>query len=127
MKTALGLVLLLASAGPAWACGGGCPLPKQAAASEAATATFDVAGMTCAGCARSIEKSLAKLDGVQEASLDFEAATATVTYDPSAVTPAQLEATIDGLGFDATLRPTQRVEGQVCASGGDPRYRRLRR
>jgi len=102
--TALLTTLLLSNASPAWACGGGCPPPAAAASAEAETATatceLGVAGMTCASCARSIEKSLGKLDGVREVSLDFESGTATVGYDPAEVRPEDIEARIDGLGGD---------------------------
>lgn len=45
-------------------------------------ATFQIEGMTCAlGCAKMIEGKLAALDGVTEASVDFENKTATVAFD----------------------------------------------
>jgi len=47
-----------------------------------ATAEFNIEGMTCAvGCAAKIEKSLAKLEGVAKAKVDFETKTAVVEYD----------------------------------------------
>ena len=44
--------------------------------------TLAIEGMTCAmGCAKTIEKKLADMDGVQSATVDFEAKTATVNFD----------------------------------------------
>ena len=53
-----------------------------AAATKPETASFHIEGMTCAmGCAKTIEKKLADMDGVQSATVDFEAKTATVNFD----------------------------------------------
>jgi mercuric ion binding protein len=41
-----------------------------------------IEGMTCAmGCAKTIEKELTNLDGVQKATVDFDKKTATVVFD----------------------------------------------
>lgn len=49
---------------------------------EYLTASFEIEGMACPmGCAKPIEKNLAKLDGVKEAHVDFDTKTATVVYD----------------------------------------------
>ncbi|MDM1044291.1 heavy-metal-associated domain-containing protein [Myroides sp. 1354] len=45
-------------------------------------ATFQIEGMTCAlGCAKMIEGKLSGLQGVKEATVDFESKTATVVFD----------------------------------------------
>ncbi|RTY93993.1 MULTISPECIES: heavy-metal-associated domain-containing protein [unclassified Flavobacterium] len=65
------------------------------------TATFSIEGMTCSmGCAKTIEKELAAMDGVQSATVDFDKKTATVEFDATKQTPEKLvetvEATADG-------------------------------
>ncbi|MFD0963748.1 heavy-metal-associated domain-containing protein [Pseudofulvibacter geojedonensis] len=56
-----------------------------------AKAKFNIDGMTCAvGCAAKIEKSLAKMDGVASAKVDFETKTAEVSYDVDQVTTSLL-------------------------------------
>ena len=53
---------------------------------ELTKAEFNIEGMSCAvGCAQKIEKSLAKMDGVAAAKVDFDAKTAVVSYDASKV------------------------------------------
>jgi copper chaperone CopZ len=74
---------------------------KEIAAANLQTASFTIKGMTCAiGCAKTIQKELNGLDGVQTAAVDFEKETATVAFDKTALTPAELtkvvEATADG-------------------------------
>ena len=65
------------------------------------TASFTIDGMTCAvGCAKTIEKELSALEGVQKANVDFDNKKATVEFDASKQTPEALvkivEATADG-------------------------------
>jgi Cu+-exporting ATPase len=53
---------------------------------------FNIEGMTCAiGCAKTIEKKLAKMDGVKSAKVDFEKKLAQVEYDESIVNLVSLE------------------------------------
>ena len=60
-----------------------------------AKAEFNIEGMTCAiGCAKTIEKKLAKMDGVKYAKVDFEKKLAQVEYDESIVNTVSLENTV---------------------------------
>ena len=66
---------------------------------SAETVTLPVAGMTCGGCARSIEKKLTATPGVASAKVDLEGGQATVQYDPSRTEVPKLVAAIEQLGF----------------------------
>lgn len=56
---------------------------------------FGIDGMTCAmGCAKTIEKKMAKMDGVKSAKVDFDKRMAMVEYDEAKVTPESLEKTV---------------------------------
>lgn len=66
-------------------------------------ARIPVTGMTCAACQARVQKTLAKQPGVNDASVNLMMATATVTYDPTAVTPEALVAAIEGAGYGAEL------------------------
>ena len=60
-----------------------------------AKAEFNIEGMTCAiGCAKTIEKKLAKMDGVKSAKVDFDKKLAMVEYDEAQVTTISLENTV---------------------------------
>ncbi|WP_179318608.1 cation transporter [Winogradskyella helgolandensis] len=53
---------------------------------------FGIDGMTCAmGCAKTIEKKMAKMEGVKSAKVDFDKRLAMVEYDEAKVTPQSLE------------------------------------
>ena len=58
-----------------------------------------VSGMHCASCASSIEKALKKKKGVFNASVNFASEKALVEYDSGAVSPSELEKTIEGAGY----------------------------
>jgi len=61
-----------------------------------------IAGMTCAGCAGRVEKSLNQLEGV-EATVNFATERATVSFDPERVEPEQLVGAVEGVGYSASL------------------------
>ncbi|WCB92741.1 Copper-exporting P-type ATPase [Baekduia alba] len=61
-----------------------------------------ITGMTCASCANRIERKLNKLDSVS-ASVNYATEKATVAFDPDAVAPETLVATVRAAGYDATL------------------------
>jgi len=69
------------------------------------TASFNIEGMSCAvGCAKTIEKKLAGLDGVQEAKVDFDTKTATVSYDAAKQTPETLLETVEAQADGKTYK-----------------------
>lgn len=57
-----------------------------------AKATFEIEGMTCEmGCARTIEKRLAKMDGVKQATVNFEEKKAIVEFDEAKLNTEKIE------------------------------------
>lgn len=66
------------------------------------TTSFKIDGMTCpTGCAATIEKKLAGMDGVQDAKVDFEKKTATISFDAEKQTPEKFVETVEGLANGA--------------------------
>ena len=60
-----------------------------------AKAEFTIEGMTCAiGCAKTIEKKIAGMDGVKSATVDFDRRLAMVEYNDAKVSTASLEETV---------------------------------
>jgi len=59
-----------------------------------------VAGMTCANCARSVERKLAGTPGVVKATVNLEAGRAAVEYDPERVRPDALANAVRQLGYE---------------------------
>jgi Cu+-exporting ATPase len=64
--------------------------------------------MHCAACQGRVQKALAALPGVGDASVNLVTGQAAVRYDPAAVSPVQLAAAVRALGYAASL-PDPRV------------------
>lgn len=81
--------------------------------------------MHCAGCAANIEKVLSRREGVVSAAVNFAAATVLIEYDPARVDVGQLQATVEGAGFEMS----DGDEEEESESGGEQQdeYRRLKR
>jgi Cu+-exporting ATPase len=62
-----------------------------------------VSGMTCAACQAHVQKALAKQPGVVDASVNLMMQNASVTFDPSVVTPDNLVDAIRATGYGAEL------------------------
>ena len=59
-----------------------------------------VRGMTCANCARSVERTLAATPGVSKVIVDLPGACARVTYDSDRVTPEALAGAVRDIGYE---------------------------
>ncbi|WP_211253235.1 cation transporter, partial [Glycomyces tenuis] len=68
---------------------------QYAGPSEAQRVVFAIEGMTCASCARRVEKTLAKQDGVTEAEVNFATATAYVDTRPGEADVDALQQAVD--------------------------------
>lgn len=63
------------------------------------TQIFKVAGMSCAGCARSIEKGLKRKDGIIDIRVSIATEKAIVTYDPDKITLDEILDSVESLGY----------------------------
>ncbi len=82
-----------------------------------AAVTLGVQGMTCAACVRRVERGLAKLPGVEQATVNLTLERASVRFDPELVTVDDLAAKVRDLGYDViTDRVTLSVVGMTCAN-----------
>jgi len=78
---------------------------KAIAAENVQTASFEIDGMTCAmGCAKTIEKELTNLDGVEKATVDFDKKTATVVFDKTVQNQKNLTKVVQATGDGKTYK-----------------------
>ena len=78
---------------------------KAIAAENIQTASFEIEGMTCAmGCAKTIEKELSNLDGVEKATVDFDKKTATVVFDKTIQNQENLTKVVQATGDGKTYK-----------------------
>jgi Cu+-exporting ATPase len=75
---------------------------RTATAPRSERVDLNVTGMTCAACARRIERALSKEAGVRSAGVNFATSRATVEYDPAATDGGRLVETIKGVGYGTT-------------------------
>ena len=74
---------------------------------------FPVLGMSCAACAARVDKTLRSQPGVKDASVNYAAATATVSYDPALCSPQALKAAVVEAGYDLVVDKGADVEKEV--------------
>ena len=72
---------------------------------------FGIDGMTCAmGCAKTIEKKMAKMEGVKSAKVDFDKRLAMVEYDEAKVTPKSLEEAVSKVADIYKVKDMHKVD-----------------
>src|SRR5580700_3304944 len=78
-----------------------------------------VSGMTCAACARTIERTLSQTPGVTRAQVNLATNTATVEFDAGSVRETDFVAAIEELGYGVP-------RGEMPPQSEEPDNRRLR-
>jgi len=70
-------------------------------------AEFGIKGMTCEmGCAKTIEKKLAAMEGVKSATVDFKNEMAMIEYDVAKVNPVSITKTVSSVGKTYSVEKT---------------------
>jgi Cu+-exporting ATPase len=76
-----------------------------------------ITGMTCANCARTVERTLGKTEGVSEASVNYATERATVTFDPATVKVTDMLQRVEKAGYGvAQATMDLPITGMTCAS-----------
>ncbi|WP_242267591.1 heavy metal translocating P-type ATPase [Bacillus cereus group sp. BfR-BA-01352] len=73
-------------------------------------AEFTVSGMTCAACANRVEKRLNKLEGVNEATVNFALESATVDFNPDEINVNEMKSAITKLGYKLEVKSNEQDE-----------------
>ena len=73
-------------------------------AATAERVDLPVTGMTCAACARAIERQLSSNPGVASAHVNFATGTATVQFDPKVTEVPSLVGAIEEIGYQVPPR-----------------------
>ena len=78
-----------------------------------------IEGMTCAACAKAVERASKKLEGVADANVNFATEKLSVSFDESKVNIQDVQAAIEKAGYKALMEAANRtlkIEGMTCAS-----------
>jgi mercuric ion binding protein len=70
------------------------------------TQTFTVEKMTCPVCPVTVKKAMEKVDGVKSVAVNFDAKTATVTFDDEITTTDEVAAASTNAGYPAGMIQT---------------------
>ncbi|MCA1718261.1 MAG: heavy metal translocating P-type ATPase, partial [Actinobacteria bacterium] len=83
--------------------------------------SIPVSGMTCAACARRVEKALSGTDGVRMAGVNFATEKAMVEYDPGVAGVRDFEQAVEGAGYGVVREEEEDTEETHARE-----YRKLR-
>lgn len=70
--------------------------------------TMQIRGMTCAACAKAVERAVRKVDGIKEAIVNLAAEKMTVEYDPAATTADAIMEAVRKAGYEARAESSSR-------------------
>ena len=80
---------------------------------------FNIEGMTCAACVRSVEKATSKIDGVDKVSVNLITNRMEVQFDEQKTSISSIEDSVKKAGYKAVLMTESKqfsVEGMTCAA-----------
>ncbi|HEY5562348.1 MAG TPA: heavy metal translocating P-type ATPase [Clostridiaceae bacterium] len=78
-----------------------------------------IEGMTCAACAKTIERVSKKLNGVEEASVNFATEKLNINYDDSKIKLEDIQKAVGKAGYKIlveTSNKTLKLEGMTCSA-----------
>lgn len=81
--------------------------------------SFKIEGMTCAACARAVERAVSKLEGVSSVNVNLATEKLTFEYDKDKINLEAIKNAVDKAGYKAvadTVTKILKIEGMTCAS-----------
>ena len=83
--------------------------------------TYKITGMTCAACAKAVERVVKKLDGVEEQNVNIATEKLNIVYDRSKVNFDDIKCVIEKAGYGVEVEEENKVielkiEGMTCAA-----------
>lgn len=99
----LGGFALLSSGGMIRADGPDAAETIAAPSTEEQTQVFAIKNMSCPACPFTVKKAMARVEGVREVTVDFDAKTATAVFDPAIAKAEDVAAASTDIGYPATL------------------------
>ncbi|AGA68677.1 copper/silver-translocating P-type ATPase [Desulfitobacterium dichloroeliminans LMG P-21439] len=84
-----------------------------------ASKTLKIEGMTCAACAKTVERVTKKLGGVTESNVNLATEKLNISFDEDKLTVGDIQAAVEKAGYKAltdALSKTMKIEGMTCAA-----------
>lgn len=90
--------------------------------------TLPVTGMHCANCAKTIERNLKKIDGVELAEVNYAAENVQISFDRKTASPEAIVQRIRDVGYDVpTFELELPITGMTCANCANTVSRALKK
>ncbi|CAG9613639.1 Copper-exporting P-type ATPase [Bacillus rhizoplanae] len=88
--------------------------------------TLQISGMTCAACANRIEKGLKKIEGVEDANVNFALEKTQIKYDPDKTDIKEFKEKVQSLGYNIVSDKVEfDITGMTCAACANKIEKRL--
>ncbi|WP_286909855.1 heavy metal translocating P-type ATPase [Clostridium sp. UBA1652] len=81
--------------------------------------SLKIEGMTCASCAKAVERASKKLQGVTEANVNFATEKLNIHFDETKVAVSDIQSAVEKAGYKAIIESstkTLKIEGMTCAA-----------
>jgi len=81
--------------------------------------SLKIEGMTCAACAKAVERASKKLPGVTEANVNYATEKLNINFDETQVSIPDIQTAIERAGYKAVVESstkTLKIEGMTCAA-----------
>lgn len=77
------------------------------AVDDTALKTLKIEGMTCAACAKAVERAVSKLDGIGDVNVNLATEKLTVSFEPAQVRLSTIKQAVEKAGYKAVEEETQ--------------------
>ncbi|BAE86299.1 heavy metal translocating P-type ATPase [Desulfitobacterium hafniense] len=84
-----------------------------------ASKTLKIEGMTCAACAKTVERVTKKLEGVTESNVNLATEKLNISFDEGKLTVGDIQVAVEKAGYKAltdAVSKTMKIEGMTCAA-----------
>ena len=81
---------------------------------------FDITGMTCSACSARIEKSVGKLPGIKEVSVNLLKNSMVASYDESVLDTAGIVQAVEKAGYGAFPKTPAQTKSHTAAPAAKP-------
>ncbi|CDX04774.1 Copper-exporting P-type ATPase A [Desulfitobacterium hafniense] len=84
-----------------------------------ASKTLKIEGMTCAACAKTVERVTKKLEGVTESTVNLATEKLNISFDEDKLTVGDIQVAVEKAGYKAltdAVSKTMKIEGMTCAA-----------
>ncbi|HEY5576387.1 MAG TPA: copper ion binding protein, partial [Clostridiaceae bacterium] len=81
--------------------------------------SFKIEGMTCAACAKAVERATKKLDGVEDSSVNLATEKMNISFDEEKVTVEDIQKAVEKAGYKASIESLTKsfaIEGMTCSA-----------